>query len=504
MRKLDLRRTITFMAFSAVFAMAVRVVVDTDLYWHLAAGRYILQAGIPLADPFSATMTGKAWVDIYWLAQIGLYSVFTWLGMNGLMLLVGLLVVGAFVFVWKQMSGGVWLRTGVLILTAVATSEVWTARPHLLTFLFAAILGYILYLYKWQKIDRLWLIPFLFVGWVNVHGGYIAGFMLLGALIVGEAVESGVRNSDWRIWVPHPEIETPRAELSWLAWRKLARITLVSAVVVLINPYTIGALELPFKTVGIGSLQNYIAEWASPNFHDILQQPMIWLLLLTLCCIGWSGRRLAIADALTLSVFAYISFLAQRNIGLFAIVCAPILTRHASALIEKARWGRRRMSRGLPIVNAIILIAISIVVGLKVLAVMQPSIRATAEGKVLPIGAADWIEQHRPIGAMFNAYNWGGYLMWRLGSNYPVFIDGRTDLYDDAFLNTYRAIVLAEAGAEALLERYQVNFIVAESNSVLMVYLAQSDRWCLAYHDQQAAIYTRRVGECLTTSNQSN
>ncbi len=491
MRHLDLNRTITFIAFMGVFAMAARVVVDTDLYWHLAAGRYILQTGIPPADPFSATMTGKPWVDIYWLAQIGLYSIYNWLGLNGLMLLVAIIVVTAMIFVWKQLSGGVWLRAGVLILTAVATSEVWTARPHLLTFLFVAILGYVLYLYKWQKIDRLWIIPLLFVVWVNMHGGYIAGFMLIGAMITGEAIQSALRNSDWRIWISHPEIETPRAELSWIQWRKLAIFTFISAVVLLLNPYTIGAIELPFKTVGISSLQNFIAEWASPNFHDILQQPMIWLLLLTLCFTGWSGRHLDITDALTLSLFAYISFLAQRNIGLFAIVCAPILTRHASALIEKSRWGQRRMSRGFPIVNAILLITISIVVALKVFLVMQPSLRTNAESKVLPIDAADWIEQHQPIGAMFNSYNWGGYLMWRLGSAYPVFVDGRTDLYDDAFLNEYRSIVWAASNADSLLDQYHVNFIVVEKDSVLPVYLAGSTHWQLAYRDQQAVIFVR-------------
>ena len=170
MRYLDLKRTVTCIAFLAVLAMAVRVVVDTDVYWHLAAGRYILQAGIPLHDPFSATMFGKPWVDIYWLAQIGLYSIWVWLGMNGLMVLTALIVILTFVFVWKQMSGGVWLRSIVLLLTALATSEVWTARPHLLTFLFVAILGYVLTLYQTRRIDRLWLIPFLFLIWVMLSG----------------------------------------------------------------------------------------------------------------------------------------------------------------------------------------------------------------------------------------------------------------------------------------------------------------------------------------------
>jgi hypothetical protein len=134
--------------------------------------------------------------------------------------------------------------------------------------------------------------------------------------------------------------------LSWKRWRKLLIITLISSVVLLINPYTVAALQLPFKTVNIGVLQDFIEEWAAPNFHELYQQPMVWMLLLTLVIIGWSGRRLDATDAALLVIFAYISFLARRNIGLFAVICAPILSRHATALVGRYRWGQRPLSRG--------------------------------------------------------------------------------------------------------------------------------------------------------------
>ena len=176
----------------------------------------------------------------------------------------------------------------------------------------------------------MWLIPIVFVLWVNLHGGYVSGFMVLGAVLAGEIVNH-VLGFDG------PEV------LSWKRWRKLLIITLISGAVLLINPYTIAALLLPFKTVNIGVLQDFIEEWAAPNFHELYQQPMLWMLLLTLVVIGWSGRRLDATDAALLVVFAYISFLARRNIGLFALICAPMLSRHATALISRYRWGQRPM-----------------------------------------------------------------------------------------------------------------------------------------------------------------
>src|SRR5512139_2628511 len=187
MRKLTLPRLVTLLAFIALFAMAVRTPVDTDMYWHLRTGQFILETRtIPAADPFSWTAAGLPWVDVSWLSQVILYSTYVVLGMPGLALLVAALVVLAFVFVWKQMEGGPFLRAFVVVLAAAAAGAVWTPRSQMATFVLTPLIGYLVYLYKWKQLDRLWVIPIVFVAWVNLHGGYVSGFMLLGAVLAGE------------------------------------------------------------------------------------------------------------------------------------------------------------------------------------------------------------------------------------------------------------------------------------------------------------------------------
>ena len=280
MKSLTLPRLVTLITFSALFAMAVRTAADTDMYWHLRAGQFILQTrSVPMSDPFSWTAVGTPWVDVHWLSQVVLFSTYALSGAPGLALLVAALVVLAFVFVWKQMEGSPLLRAFIVVLAAVVAAAVWTPRSQMATFVLTPLVGYLVYLYKWRQIDRLWVIPLVFVLWVNMHGGYISGFMLLGAVLVGEM-------ANHVLGFGGPEV------LSWSRWRKLLIITLISGAALLINPYTINALVLPFKTVNIGVLQDFIQEWASPNFHELYQQPLIWMLLLTLVVIGWSGRRL--------------------------------------------------------------------------------------------------------------------------------------------------------------------------------------------------------------------
>ena len=479
MKSLTLSRLITLLTFIALFAMAVRTPVDTDMYWHLRTGQYILQTHtIPIADPFSWTAFGTPWVNVHWLSQIVLYMTYALGGLPGLALLVAALVMLAFVFVWKQMEGGPFVRAFIVVLAAATAGAVWTPRSQMATFVFTPLIGYLVYLYKWKQTDRLWLIPIVFVLWVNMHGGYISGFMLLGAVLAGEIVNH----------VMH--FEGPEV-LSWRRWRKLLIIALISGAVLIINPYTVGALLLPFKTVNIGVLQDFIQEWAAPNFHELFQQPMLWMLLLTLVIIGWSGRRLDASDAALLVSFVYISFLARRNIGLFALICAPILSRHAAALIARSRWGQRRLSPGNPMLNWLLLMLIGIAALLKVILPLTPAMQQQGENKVLPVGAVDWITQNQPSGKMFNSYNWGGYLLWRLWPQYPVYADGRTDVYDNSFLREYLSIVTGQEDASQIFDERGIGFVVIEPESPLVRQLVQSGKWVEAYRDEKAAVLMR-------------
>jgi hypothetical protein len=482
MKFLTLPRLVTLLAFLGVFAIALRTPADTDMYWHLATGQTIATTrAIPLSDPFSWTMRGVPWVDVHWMSQVIMYGVYQLAGFAGLALGVGLLTVVACAFVWKQMSGGVFIRAAIILLAATTASPNLTPRSQMATFVFVAVTGYLLYLYKWRQIDRLWWLPLVFVLWVNLHGGYIAGFMLLGAFIAGEALSNLLHLSGAEI-------------VSWRRLGKVLFVAFVSGAVLLINPYTVAALQLPFKTVNIGVLQDFIQEWAAPNFHQASLQPMLWMLLLTLVVIGFSRRRLDVTDALTLTLFAYITFLAQRNLGLFALICAPILSRHASAIVDRSRWGGRPWSRGKPIVNAVLLGVIVAAVTFYSIVTLSPTAQAKAEAKSLPVAAAKWIDQNQPSGPLFNSYNWGGYLQWRLGAAYPVYVDGRTDVYDDAFLRDFLAIALVSSDYNQRLANTGAKIVLIESGSVLDNFLARNARWREAYRDELAVIYQRVEG----------
>ncbi len=499
--RLDARRLAAAILFVAVFAMAARVPTDTDVWWHLKAGQVTVETGrILQTDLFSHTRYGQPWINHSWLTQVLLYLLFRHGGYLGLGLFQALVATLAMLLVYRQMEGEVFLRGFILLLTVVTAAVIWSVRPQLLSFLLTALLSYLLYLYKWRGVNRLWLIPPLFVLWVNLHAGYALGFILLVGFVAGEALNNLLA------WFLQERPEDPI-----LPWRGVGLVTLIgllSALCLVINPNTTRMWTYYLDTVSIGALQDLIPEWASPDFHPLYTQPFIWMLLGTLALIGLSGRRVDGSDLVLVCGFAYAALLARRNIGPFALVAAPVLSRHARPTVE--RWLRAARSRdwlprprpprpptpGLALLNWLLLALAVAAAGVKAYLPLRAEFNVAYERRSLPLEAIEWMRAERPPGLLFNSYNWGGYLIWHLWPDYRVFVDGRTDLYGDAVLDEYLRVWRAESGFQEVFDEYDVNTILIETGGTTDNFLARDGSgWTPVYADEIATIYAREGWE---------
>jgi len=105
----------------------------------------------------------------------------------------------------------------------------------------------------------------------------------------------------------------------------------------------------------------------------------------------------------------------------------------------------------------------------------------------LPVGAVEYMKAHHPQGQLFNSYNWGGYLIWAL-PEYPVFADGRTDLYGDELLGEWLQIANAEPGWEGRLAQHQVHLVLLEPGWALSK-LLPAIGWQLLYEDEHSVLF---------------
>jgi hypothetical protein len=267
-------------------------------------------------------------------------------------------------------------------------------------------------------------------------------------------------------------------------------------IAVCINPSGPIMLLYGFKTLSIKTLRDYIQEWQSPNFHELQVQPFVWMLLLTLGVLGYSRKRLALTDFLLVAGFAYMSLTSARNIAIFALVTPMVLTRYGAPILNgygkllKVRVlivNNVEISPRYYVLNWIILGVLSIACVIKVSLVLPSEANWREIKKTMPVEAVNIIKLNKPSGQLFNSYNWGGYLIWAL-PEYPVFIDGRTDLYNDEIISQWLQVVQAEDGWQQVLDRWGVGSILIEPDRPVVKQLLTKG-WKQIYGDDVAVVY---------------
>lgn len=175
-----------------------------------------------------------------------------------------------------------------------------------------------------------------------------------------------------------------------------------------------------------------------------------------------------------------------------------VLTRHAAPVIDgltntlgihtsTPTASGKRSAR----LNAIILVLLISAVILKVALIYPDKINVDAFKAYLPLGAVEYMNSNQPEGRLFNPYNWGGYLLWGL-PGYPVFVDGRTDLYDDEIINKWLTVARVEDGWQDILDEYGVNLVLIEPRSMLDRTLAVDPAWSPIYEDAISILYQRK------------
>ncbi len=93
---------------------------------------------------------------------------------------------------------------------------------------------------------------------------------------------------------------------------------------------------------------------------------------------------------------------------------------------------------------------------------------------------------------MFNEFNWGGYLLFRLWPRELVFVDSQSDFYGEALMRNYQSILDGNAGSKLLLDEYQVEWAIIQTQSPLADLLSSDHEWAVVYLDKVAVIAARK------------
>ena len=361
---LHIRDVAVFGAFMAIFTMALKPVVDNDVFWHLATGRYMWATGqVPHADPFSWTALGRAWIAHEWFTELLLYPLYRYGGYAALMLVFAAIITVAFALAYataRRLGASRPLGIAVTLLAAVASSHTWGVRPQMISMLLMALIAWMLTRATLDPASRRLVraLPPLMALWANLHGGFIFGLGLIGIFALGQ--------SSGAIVATLQRAERPALGL----WRILA----LSVAACVVNPNWLKGLLYPFSYLGNNASTRYIAEWVSPDFHQLQYQFFEALLLALVVGLVLSSRRpwafgarsggdatlslaRSVTELLLIVAFTHLALDSVRNINLFAVVVAPLIAVYLSSawrelwaavrLAAPARTPRvRRVTRG--------------------------------------------------------------------------------------------------------------------------------------------------------------
>ena len=469
-------RTIFVWAFLlSVFSLAIRqsISIDPDFWWHLKTGEYIVQTGIiPHLDQFSFTKAGAEWISHEWLSEVVMYTTFRLGGWTGLFLLFGAVITAALGLCYWRSEGKPFIAGLATFIAALASAPLYGLRPQMFTLLLASVFIVILERHLNEDNRRLlWFLPIAMLVWVNLHAGFAVGPALLVLFAVMAAIDG-----------------------KWNQIKPLL-ITLAGCLAAIpVNPHGLRMFSYPLETLSSPAMQSLIQEWLSPDFHQIRFLPLAVLMLATVAAVALSPQRIKGSELFGLLMLNFAALRSGRHIPLFAIFAAPILAKYL------LRWSTsqtrvRFALRSQPVTGAKVIINLALLCLPAIVVVRQvvdfKKHQSIYESKRYPADAVDVIKNKQLPGPIFNDYNWGGYLIWRLYPERQVFIDGRADVYNDSFLFDYMNTYNADPLWRARFARFGIQTVLIDPNSALATLLRQESGWRTVFEDKAAVVFSR-------------
>lgn len=464
---------------------------DGDLGRHITLGSIILERGeIPTIDEFSHTRLGDPFSPHEWIAEVLFALAYIWFGLSGVVLFSGVLLG----LVFWLLTYRVLLITRstpitlILIVIGLAASRIhWLARPHIFTFLFLLLLVELLQS-RMKFIWKVILYCVLQVLWVNTHGAFVSGLVVLGIFILGEILQSVIREKHLTI-------------------TKLVKEYLVLMVmglfISLINPDGFKIWTTIFGFLTSRYLVSHTAEYQPPVLYQTGVLPFTIMLVLSIVCIILAWKKLSFYKLLLLLFFGVFGVTSGRNIPLFILLALPILAEGFSPLFPRFRMQLDSQLDSIepdggikqnPAIYLILLIVFSFAFGGLIYKILPGiSERNVHSPEKFPVAAVEWLQRNPQKGKIFNDFMWGGYLLLKAYPDIPVFIDGQTDFYGEGLTRDYEIIINAWDGWDEKLSSYQVDWVLIRTDSPLWNLMKdQKDDWTLVYADATSVITRRK------------
>ncbi len=460
----------------------LRPVGDPDFWWHLKTGQMIVETkSIPIYDDFAFTYTGAPWKAPEWLTEVFMYCLFRLGGIRLLVPIFALISMAGFViasFRAQKNRNPYWLGFALLLGVILSTPVLW-ARPQIFLILYVSIFVFLLEKFvEKKKLRYLIPLPVIMLLWVNQHGSFILGLAIVGIFLLANWIDGyfEIKKTDANI----KKITINQTSMT------LAIVFSICMLVAILNPNGPRMFLYPFQTMSEPAQQEYIIEWASPNFHERTWIPLA-VMFLALIAFGLRSRnKTSTLNILLCIAFGYMSLLSSRFSALFAIVSIPVLTDLLTEVLP-FRWSESPNNK---IISFLSVFLITLVFAYGILLIIGVEEKQSLYNeRNYPVKAVAFIKETGIKGRIFNSYNWGGYLIWSMYPQNKIYIDGRADVFGTELIRRFVDIYTTKPGwANALIED-QIDYVLVEPNTYLAYALKESKSWNSVFSDPISILF---------------
>lgn len=472
------------------------VKLDTDLWYHLSGGRYILMNGsLPYDSFFSFISPPRPWVDYYWLFQIIVYKIYSVSEYYGLIILRAIAYAATLSVLFLFMHRGKKedMRAYYFVVLFVAyflllQARFLNIRPHMFSYLFMAVFLYVL---EFEKKRAIYILPLLTVLWTNIHGIMYPVILLMVFSYVAESAFGTVRS---------------RGGIA-----REDKVFYISAALVLcavlITPHGPKLLPVPFVSTEFASA--YIAELKTIHARDLLSFQMV---------LGIPVGATLLVGLLALTAVSLISSLVGRDIRIghlimclsgvlllvkgsrfayeFSLLALPVLVANPpqKALFQPDRWQK-----------VLGFLAFCFLVFVPFIALKQQFVnlpKYPLSPKNLPVGVVKFLNDKASGGNILNHPNDGGYLQWMVYPKYRIFMDMEVPfLFTDMDFFVAHNVFGDETLLNAIIGRYRPSFIVAPiDRDGFGKLMGKMRSYVPVFFDDTAVLYMNRAADMYTAT----
>ncbi len=475
-----------------LWSLMFRFLFNSDLWFHLAAGREIWRGkAIPAVDSWSYTAAGRPWHNHEWLADLVYYGWSSAFGVDSLVYWQWLVLGGAYLWLYRLLARLSGSRAAASLLTVLALAvgvPFFDIRPNLWS-----VLGFVVLISLTLGRERppVWL-PLLFVVWVNLHGGVMLGLLALPILLAGNLAASGAEGA--------LAVRLRRAAALWIA----------CVVAAFLNPYGWSVFSFVFKlaTASDTPSRTTLYEWLPPWVPGGIQAPLFpWAValgvasaLVLLRPALRSPRDGAALAGLGLALLTLAMSLQSRRFIPFFAIAQSLLAAQAVARLFQA-WlktegpaATRRAAAGAVLALALLGVAVW---RLAPYPLDSRAFDPLSWASQMPVESVSFLKTNGIAGKLFAYHLWGGYIEYRAAGRLKVHYDPRAEtVFVPETQRQHFRVLEGGPGWEEELDRTGADLVLwpmyEARDRALGQVLASSSRWRPLYRDGVSLLLARQ------------